>query len=524
MSSFATSPWESFSAPLAALTPAAVAVFVLLAVTLTGGELLLRRASQRAAPVAPASGRGQPTLTARRAQHLFERLSFVLAPAVVAGGITAVRHEHRAIGLFVFGSVIFATTVLWPGRSPTHLMPVARLFLRVTLPFVGLGLALLPGLVEPWELTPESAVPAFVAVALILPLAMWLESSFDSDRPVRLAVLGSADLARKLSAEMRQLRVRGYVVVGFIGPEPVAVPGPGIDSIAPWLGELDGIREIVRIIDVDLIAVGSDQPRLEVFEQTANACLDLPVRMIEVSAFYEEVLGHVPIGQINAAWFQCIMHPRYSPSSPLSKRVLDLIVAVPAALAAVPLLIVLALAVKLSDGGPALFRQRRVGEQGAEFNIAKLRTMRPDAAELVGRVPSEELVTPIGRVLRRSHLDELPQLFNVIGGDMTLVGPRPEQPWLVEELAGVVPYYERRALVKPGVTGWAQVRCGYAGTQAGTAWKICHDLYYIKRRSLAFDLLVILQTFDLFASGADRELEAPSEDFILGQPAGLVGR
>jgi len=524
VSPFATATWESFSAPLAALSPSAVAVFGLLALTLTGGELLLRRASQRAERFVPASGRGQPTLTARRAQHLFERLSFVLAPAVVAGGITAVRHEHQAIGLFVFGCVIFATTVLWPGRSPVHLMPVARVSLRLTLPFIGLGLALLPGLVEPWELTPESAVPAFIAVALILPLAMWLESSFDSDRPMRLAVLGSSDLARKLSAEMRQLRVRGYVVVGFIGPEPARVPDAGIDTITPWLGELDGIREIVRLIDVDLIAVGSDQPRLEVFEQTANACLDLPVRMIEVSAFYEEVLGHVPIGQINAAWFQCIMHPRYTPSSPLSKRILDLALALPAALVATPLLIPLALLVRLADGGPAFFRQRRVGEQGVEFNILKLRTMRPDAAALVGKVSAAELVTPVGRLLRRLHLDELPQLFNVIRGDMTLVGPRPEQPWLVEQLATVVPYYERRSLVKPGVTGWAQVRCGYAGTQVGTAWKICHDLYYIKRRSLVFDLLVILQTLDLFDAGADHELQAPSEDFILGQPAGIVGR
>ena len=337
-------------------------------------------------------------------------------------------------------------------------------------------------------------------------------------------MLGGPDLARKLSAEMRQLRVKGYTVVGFIGPEPEAVPDPDIESIIPCLGELDEIRQIVQIIDIDLIAVGSDQPRLEVFERTANACLDLPVRMIEVSAFYEEVLGHVPIGQINAAWFQCIMHPRYSPSSPLSKRVLDLVIAVPSAIAALPLLLPLALLVRLSDGGPALFRQRRVGEQGAEFSIAKLRTMRADAAGLVGKVPNEELVTALGRVLRRLHLDELPQLFNVIRGDMTLVGPRPEQPWLVEELARVVPYYERRSLVKPGVTGWAQVRCGYAGTQVGTAWKICHDLYYIKRRSLVFDLLILLQTLDMFDIGADQELEAPADDFILGQPAGLVGR
>jgi lipopolysaccharide/colanic/teichoic acid biosynthesis glycosyltransferase len=121
-------------------------------------------------------------------------------------------------------------------------------------------------------------------------------------------------------------------------------------------------------------------------------------------------------------------------------------------------------------------------------------------------------------------VDELPQLFNVVRGDMTLVGPRPEQPQLVEELARVVPYYERRSLVKPGVTGWAQVRCGYAGSRVGTAWKICHDLYYIKRRSILFDFLILLQTFAVFGERADVELETPAEDFILGEATSLVSR
>ncbi len=109
---------------------------------------------------------------------------------------------------------------------------------------------------------------------------------------------------------------------------------------------------------------------------------------------------------------------------------------------------------------------------------------------------------------------------------MTLVGPRPEQPQLVEELAQVVPYYQRRSLVKPGVTGWAQVRCGYAGTEVGTAWKICHDLYYVKRRSIVFDLLIMLQTIHVLVerSSEDVELETPSQDFILGEAASLVSR
>jgi lipopolysaccharide/colanic/teichoic acid biosynthesis glycosyltransferase len=215
------------------------------------------------------------------------------------------------------------------------------------------------------------------------------------------------------------------------------------------------------------------------------------------------------------------MHPRYSPTSPLSKRLLDVAVSAPLAIVALPIVGVLALLIKLSDGGEVFFRQRRVGEQGKEFDILKLRTMRPDAPDLALTLSREELMTPLGRVLRKTHLDELPQLYNVLRGNMTLVGPRPEQPQLVEQLARVVPYYERRSIVKPGVTGWAQVRCGYAGTPVGTAWKICHDLYYIKRRSTVFDILVVMQTLR-FGGEADVELETPAEDFILGETARLV--
>jgi lipopolysaccharide/colanic/teichoic acid biosynthesis glycosyltransferase len=124
--------------------------------------------------------------------------------------------------------------------------------------------------------------------------------------------------------------------------------------------------------------------------------------------------------------------------------------------------------------------------------------------------------------MRKSHLNELPQLWQVFKGQMSLVGPRPEPPQLVNELSGLVPYYERRALVKPGLTGWAQVRCGYAGSRFGTAWKMCHDLYYIKHRSAAFDLLILLQTVHVLVE-RDREEQLPAKDFILGETIEFVG-
>ena len=191
------------------------------------------------------------------------------------------------------------------------------------------------------------------------------------------------------------------------------------------------------------------------------------MRLIEASQFYEELLGHVPVGQINAAWFQYIMHPRYRSTPTISKRLFDFAVGSVALVAFAPLIALFAVAIKLSDGGPVFYRQRRIGEGGRDFEMVKLRSMRPaaqaDGAQWSSR--DDDRVLPVGRIMRKLHIDELPQLWNVLRGEMTLVGPRPEQPELVGELERRFPHYERRSLVKPGITGWAQVRCGYAGTE-----------------------------------------------------------
>jgi lipopolysaccharide/colanic/teichoic acid biosynthesis glycosyltransferase len=148
------------------------------------------------------------------------------------------------------------------------------------------------------------------------------------------------------------------------------------------------------------------------------------------------------------------------------------------------------------DGDPVFFRQPRIGEGGRKFTLYKVRTMR--SSELApaswATNPNDPRVTGLGRFLRRTHLDELPQLVNVIRGEMSLVGPRPEQPEFVDRLEQTIPYYSRRHLMKPGITGWAQIRCGYAGSREGSAWKLCHDLYYLKHRSFALDLTILFET------------------------------
>jgi lipopolysaccharide/colanic/teichoic acid biosynthesis glycosyltransferase len=149
------------------------------------------------------------------------------------------------------------------------------------------------------------------------------------------------------------------------------------------------------------------------------------------------------------------------------------------------------------------------------MDLIKLRTMRPDADALRERgVPESQLVTRVGRVLQRLHINELPQLWHVLGGGMSLVGPRPEVPETVTKLENRFDYYDRRHLMKPGITGWATVCCGYSGTPLGEAWKLCHDLYYLKRRSLLFDLLILVETAASVA--LPDSAERPNERFLVG--------
>ena len=210
-------------------------------------------------------------------------------------------------------------------------------------------------------------------------MASLFERRFESDRPIWLAVVGSPDFAEKLASELEFTGIRSHRVIGYIGDEPM-----GDHGRVRWLGELGDVRAAVQGEGIDLLVVGPHNSRLKVFEQAARDCLDLPVRMIEATALYEDVLGHVPIGTINSAWFQFIMHPRYSPSSPLSKRSLDIIVSGLMLAVSGPFLALAAMAVKLEDRGPIFYRQRRVGEEGVEFDMLKFRTLRADADDLCG--------------------------------------------------------------------------------------------------------------------------------------------
>jgi exopolysaccharide biosynthesis polyprenyl glycosylphosphotransferase len=356
------------------------------------------------------------------------------------------------------------------------------------------------------------------AVAVDLPVRSPDRPRRSVRRSTRIAVIGNQVTAVALDQELAINRISAYTSVGWIAFEPDASP------IFPLPKRLGGMHELASLVErhqIHLLVIGSDVPRLAVFDELVRLTDYLSVRVCELSGFYESAFGHIPVADINSAWFQYVMHPKFRYTSNRSKRAFDIVFAACLGVLALPVLLLAAMAIKL-DGGRALYRQRRIGEKGRPFTMYKLRTMRERAADdaQVWCSVADPRVTRVGRVLRRLHIDELPQLYNVLRGEMSIVGPRPEQPDIVSRLESEIAFYSRRHLIKPGLAGWAQLRCGYARTERGSAWKLCHDLYYLKHQSLWFDVKILVRTLLTLAwQVAEHERH---ERALIGEPRGAV--
>ncbi len=469
-------------------------------------------------------------LRALEAQRLVNLIAFKANPAMAAGLIAYVHFGEVGSALLVAAAMLAALQLVERSTLPLGLMPAARLGLALCAPVLGAGAAAALALAAGQPLALSELQAPVAGAWLIMALGAWVTTRFDDDRRARAAVIGSSGLASDLAEELHAAGIRAYEVIGWFGHEAPAPDTPGVRTgRLDYLGGLGEVRSAVLERQIELLVFGRGEPvdadpgadpaGRDPYAVIADSCLDLPVRMLEANQLYEDLLGHVPLGTTDAAWFRYIMHPRFRPTSPLWKRCFDLANAAWMAVIVLPLIGIAGVAIKLADGGPVFYRQRRVGERGREFEIVKLRTMVPDA-EARGPQwcePGDGRVTRLGRFLRRTHFDELPQLWNVLRGEMTLVGPRPERPEICAELENRFPHYVRRYLVKPGITGWAQLRCGYAGSELGTAWKLCHDLYYIKRRSILADWLIIVETVFQAGRDAHRALRAPRQRFIVGE-------
>ncbi|HET9437496.1 MAG TPA: sugar transferase [Gaiellaceae bacterium] len=316
----------------------------------------------------------------------------------------------------------------------------------------------------------------------------------------RVLLVGEDDRTASVAEELERQAASEFECVGR-----VRSPGSWSESSGNGAaGDAGDLRGVIALARPDIVVLAHrDEDPEPVFDAVASN--RGPVSVVDLAHFYEHAFGRVPVSCLSPRWFLSLLHLNQRAYPRVVKRVLDVIVALLGLLVTAPALPVIAVLVRRSGPGGVLFRQQRLGEGGRTFEIIKFRTM-VDGAEADGEAVwarrDDPRVTDVGRFLRRTRLDEVPQLWNVLRGDMSIVGPRPERPEFVDILNSEIPYWTRRHFVKPGITGWAQVRRGYADDVDGTADKFAYDLYYLKHRSLVLDLAVILMTARTLVSGS----------------------
>jgi len=300
--------------------------------------------------------------------------------------------------------------------------------------------------------------------------------------------------------------LRSAKIVGYMSTKPPGTGSAGFHPTRriPLNAPLVSLAFNHRIDD---IVVASDDLRSGLSMDELMACRLAGINVLRLDTFYEREMGRVMLEGLRPSWFVFTNKFDRSVLRRFNKRVFDLIFATLILALAWPLMLLVALAIRLEDRGPALYWQDRVGEGGTEFTLVKFRSMRNDAeGDGIARWASadDDRVTRVGRIIRKLRIDELPQLYNVLRGDMSMVGPRPERPQIVSELRQQIPYYELRHSVSPGVTGWAQLCFPYGASVADAIEKLRYDLYYVKKQSLLFDLQILLQTVEvvLFRRGS----------------------
>ncbi len=311
----------------------------------------------------------------------------------------------------------------------------------------------------------------------------------------RVYVLGTGDRALRLLNGLRQRAELGIEVVGWTGNIEGELKRETVASHLVGLAKENGVHRVI-------VAMPDRRGTLPV-EELLELRLS-GVKVEEATSWLEKISGRIEVEQLYASWLIFTDGFRFSSWFRLVRRVLNFSVALVGLILSLPLLPFIVLAVKLDSPGPALYRQKRVGQRGLTFYCYKFRTMRQDAEADTGATwatDDDPRITRVGRFLRSSRLDEIPQLFCVLKGDMHFVGPRPERPEFVEWLSKEIPYYGVRHVVRPGITGWAQVQYKYGNTLEDAREKLQYDLFYIKNASLGLDILIVFQTIKIVLLG-----------------------
>ena len=346
-----------------------------------------------------------------------------------------------------------------------------------------------------------SILIAFLAIVL-LRVAFYKWADWGLMKP-RILVLGTGTRADNIEALVSGQGInRTMNIVGYL-----PVKG-GQNHVTPTriLGdEQSSLYSVVKKYAVNEIVLAVRERRGGVLPmQELLECKLRGVRITELSTFFERERGQVRLDSLNASWL--ILGEGFNNNGlrDTVKRGFDLAASGILLLATSPVIAVTALLIKLDSPGPLFYRQERVGEGGRNFDVCKFRSMRVDAEQAgkpVWATNNDDRTTRVGKIIRKVRIDELPQIFNVFRGDMSFVGPRPERPFFVKQLAQEIPYYEARHSIKPGITGWAQVRYPYGASVEDAKEKLQYDLYYVKNHSLFLDIMVLIDTIQVVLWG-----------------------
>jgi sugar transferase (PEP-CTERM system associated) len=434
------------------------AVYLRLGVEDAHNELMLRQGFLKA---------GLATLSCLAAFYLFDLYDFV------------VMHDRRELVL----RLVQALGLAWVALALAF-YAFPQLMLGRGISLIALPLAL--GLMVSWRVSIH-----------------WLLGHPDFGE--KILIVGSGTFAVEVAREMLERPDAGYRIAGFVSNDPELLGKSLINPrVIGLTGELD---EVVRREGIDRIIVAMGERRGQL---PTNELLQLSlagtVNIEEGASFYERVTGRVSLNMIRPSWLIFSSRGRQARISGITRNIVHRIVALTGGLLSLPIAIVTAILIKIDSRGPILYRQERVGKNGGAFTVMKFRSMRTDA-EKAGPVwasEDDDRTTRVGKTIRKLRIDEIPQFWNIIRGDMDFVGPRPERPHFVSQLAEEIPYYEQRHLIAPGLTGWAQIKYPYGASIEDARQKLQYDLYYIKNQSLMLDAIILFETIKIILFGRGR--------------------
>ena len=374
----------------------------------------------------------------------------------------------------------------------------------VGLAFACLALAILFYAYPPLMITRDIASVAIgYALVLLLISRFYFVRTVDENIFRRATlVYGAGDRAAAISSIRRRADRRGFKVVARVA----ALGDTIIEELDVLLTDGESIADIAIEKGAEEIVVAMDDRRGNLpIRELLDARLK-GIDVIDLLEFLERETGKIRVDLVSPGWLIFSPGFRRSRLRRFAKRTLDLLVSGALLLVAWPVMLLAALAIKIEDGlsAPVFYRQCRVGRGNVKFNVLKYRSMREDAekdGKAVWASKDDVRVTRVGSILRASRLDELPQVLNVLRGQMSIVGPRPERPEFVDELQQNIPYYSERHVMKPGVTGWAQLKYSYGASEEDAIEKLQYDLYYIKNQTIFLDILIILQTVEVVLWG-----------------------